>query len=108
MRDKSAAWSQLEASLHAEYQKASDSSSSQKAAIANLERRIREITTEKNIITATGVEAVRNLDTAAAKNVFLVTYGGKLRERITMAERGQRNLASMVEITEMEIYVLLK
>ncbi|OBT94087.1 hypothetical protein VE01_07165 [Pseudogymnoascus verrucosus] len=75
MRDKSAAWSQLEASLHAEYQKASDSSSSQKAAIANLERRIREMTTEKNIITATGVEAVRNLDTAAAKNVFLVTYG---------------------------------
>ncbi|KFZ18021.1 hypothetical protein V501_01408 [Pseudogymnoascus sp. VKM F-4519 (FW-2642)] len=89
MRVKSAAWSQLEASLHAEYQKASDSSSSQKAAIANLKRRTREMTTEKNTTTATGAEAARNPDTAAAKKGPLVTYGGKLREKIAMYAHNQ-------------------
>ncbi|OBT45213.1 hypothetical protein VE00_03611 [Pseudogymnoascus sp. WSF 3629] len=57
MRDKYAAWSQLEATLRAEYQKASDSSSSQKATIADLEKRLREMTTEKDILAAAGVEA---------------------------------------------------
>ncbi|KFZ17719.1 hypothetical protein V502_04452 [Pseudogymnoascus sp. VKM F-4520 (FW-2644)] len=95
IREKSAAWKRTEESLRADLSSASKKSSSQEATIADLEKRLEEMTIEKDALAASN-------ETSIAKSGFLSTLNRKLKERISTTEQDKRDLASMVEIERIE------